>query len=97
MPACNLLQLKGRIKTISALQVQMGFLQAVSSHLCNRNSRLLRGAFFNAAYLDAESSPLPWSDEPIMSLQLEPAKLSPWQRQDSKPHLSGCSIGEPAP
>ena len=41
--------------------------------------------------------PLPWSDEPIMSLQLEPAKLSPWQRRDSKPRLSGRSIGEPAP
>ena len=41
---------------------------------------------------------LPWSDEPIMSLQLEPAKLSPWQmRRDSKPRLSGRSIGEPAP
>ena len=30
-----------------------------------------------------------------MSLQLEPAKLSPWQRRDSKPRLSGRSIGEP--
>ena len=29
--------------------------------------------------------PLPRSDEPIMSLQHEPAKLSPWQRRDSNP------------
>ena len=38
----------------------------------------------------AESSPLPRSDEPIMSLQCEPAKLSSWQRQDLKPRPSGC-------
>ena len=31
----------------------------------------------NEAIWVAESSPLPWSNEPIMSLQCEPAKLSP--------------------
>ena len=29
--------------------------------------------------------PLPRSDVPIMPLQREPAKLSPWQRWDSRP------------
>ena len=41
--------------------------------------------------------PLPRSDEPIMSLQCELAKLSPWQRRDSRPRPSVRSIGEPAP
>ena len=41
--------------------------------------------------------PLPRSDEPIMSLQREPAKLSPRQRRDSRPRPSGRSVGEPAP
>ena len=41
--------------------------------------------------------PLPRSDEPIMSLRREPAKLSPWQRRDSRPRPSVRSIGEPAP
>ena len=44
-----------------------------------------------------ESSPLPWSDEPIMSLQRELAKLSPWQRRDSRLRPSVRSIGEPEP
>ena len=42
--------------------------------------------------------PLPRSDKPIMSLRrCEPAKLSPWQRRDSRPRPSVRSIGEPAP
>ena len=36
--------------------------------------------------------PLPRSDEPIMSLQREPAKLSPWQRRDSRPRPSVRSM-----
>ena len=43
----------------------------------------------------AESSPLPRSDEPIMPLQCEPAKLSPWQKEDSKPRPSVRRTGEP--
>ena len=41
--------------------------------------------------------PLPRSDEPIMSLQRKPAKLSPWQRRDLRPRPSVRSIGEPGP
>ena len=53
----------------------------------------VRGAS-NAAIQVAESFPLPRSDEPIMSLQRGPAKLSPWQRRDSRPRPSVRSIAE---
>ena len=63
----------------------------VSSFTLNRDSET---TVYSYPTGPAESSPLPWSCEPIMPLHLDPVKLSLWQGRDSKPWPSVCSNRE---